>query len=649
MKKNVIGCAMLLSGLTCAQTPLFHVGNSARFYVEENALVYNGGGVETKGSGLYDIKGNVMVVGILSDAIKTLTIGDTEKTDGGNFILRLNDPTNYTTSTYGQLFITGLSQPNLTAIVDKQYRVAKHGSGNYYQQIALPFYRKQFSTLSTELEKPFGTTRFTQNEILKWNNVKVVSDHFTDLSIITSDPTGYYMLGSRANNFDASSKVFTLKGRPIADDTGMSVILKDAGTNVIFGTSGTATNQYRERYNSYLQDSFDFGNGAWTNNYGKNIYQFGNPFFTNLDLSKIGYVESPTGDGNQLLAIQGIRYDPGAVETLAGGSTFSTGARTQTFVTAPGSSNRGNPVGDLGLIIKPMQTFVIKLTAVANDENNATNNVLNFKTLRRFNNNLRAGSTNYDVTANRNSTAAGTVKQLGIKGLDAAGNEIARAYFVVYPEATSGHTTKTTTQATNASTNLMGTFEEDALNGGYDANYTGQYWLYINEANEYDFAGKAIPFNIYSKEIKSLKFDVLENTVPLEEDEHRLSTGIGFYYKTSTGEHQEIRQNQTIPVTATSYSLFYGTNNVLSSNEGVRPSRTMVVYHPSLDDYVIRFDASWKRATIKVYDMSGRLVHAQNQVKTGSDYPLNLSSEKATYLITAISEQGEIMNTKILR
>ena len=174
MKKNVIGCAMLLSGLTCAQTPLFHVGNNARFYVEENALVYNGGGVETKGSGLYDIKGNVMVVGILSDAIKTLTIGDTEKTDGGNFILRLNDPTNYTTSTYGQLFITGLSQANLTAIVDKQYRVAKHGSGNYYQQIALPFYRKQFSTLSTELEKPFGTTRFTQNEILKWNNVKVV-------------------------------------------------------------------------------------------------------------------------------------------------------------------------------------------------------------------------------------------------------------------------------------------------------------------------------------------------------------------------------------------------------------------------------------------------------------------------------------------
>lgn len=643
MNKNIWMSAVLLSGLVSAQSTLFQVGPATTFSVEENALVYNGGGVQTVGTGKYDIKGNVMVVGTASDGFKTLTApGDSEKTDGGNFILRLNDLTNYTS--YGQLFISGLAQNNLTGIVDKEYRAKNHGTGNYFQQIALPFYDKTLNTLSTELGKTFGTTRFTQNEILKWNNAKVVSDHFTDLATKTSDPTGYYMLGSKENNFNPSSQTFTIKGRPYSDQNALTLTLQGAGTNINFGTNGTAINQYRERYNSYLQDAFDFGTGAWINtNYGKNIYQFGNPFFTNLDLSKIGYVESADGDGNQLAAIQGIRYDPGSVATSATGSTFSTGALTQTFVQS--GPSKGTPAGDAGLIIKPMQTFVIKLTSSAN----TTTEQLNFNTLRRFNSSLRTAGVKYDVTAKRSSGTGATVKQLGIKGLDAAGNEIARAYYVVYPEATTGHTTKATTQATNSSSNLIGTFEEDAVNGGYDSNYTGKYWLYINEANEHDFVGKAIPFRIYGSEVKSLRFDILENTVPLEADEHRLSTGIGFYYQAATGGRVEIRQGQTIPVTGNSYSLFYGNEGVLSSADTLKPSRTMVVYNPAVDDYVVRFDPSWKQANINVYDMSGRLVQAIAKVKTSADYPLVLPKEKATYLVTAVSEQGEVMNTKILR
>lgn len=643
MNKNIWMSAVLLSGLVSAQSTLFQVGPATTFSVEENALVYNGGGVQTVGTGKYDIKGNVMVVGTASDGFKTLTAqGDSEKTDGGNFILRLNDLTNYTS--YGQLFISGLAQNNLTGIVDKEYRAKNHGTGNYFQQIALPFYDKTLNTLSTELGKTFGTTRFTQNEILKWNNAKVVSDHFTDLATKTSDPTGYYMLGSKENNFNPSSQTFTIKGRPYSDQNALTLTLQGAGTNINFGPNGTAINQYRERYNSYLQDAFDFGTGAWINtNYGKNIYQFGNPFFTNLDLSKIGYVESADGDGNQLAAIQGIRYDPGSVATSATGSTFSTGALTQTFVQS--GPSKGTPAGDAGLIIKPMQTFVIKLTSSAN----TTTEQLNFNTLRRFNSSLRTAGVKYDVTAKRSSGTGATVKQLGIKGLDAAGNEIARAYYVVYPEATTGHTTKATTQATNSSSNLIGTFEEDAVNGGYDSNYTGKYWLYINEANEHDFVGKAIPFRIYGSEVKSLKFDILENTVPLEADEHRLSTGIGFYYQAATGGRVEIRQGQTIPVTGNSYSLFYGNEGVLSSADTLKPSRTMVVYNPAVDDYAVRFDPSWKQANINVYDMSGRLVQAIAKVKTSADYPLVLPKEKATYLVTAVSEQGEVMNTKILR
>lgn len=640
MKKNLILAASLLSGVVIAQTPLFQVGDGSKFFVEENALVYNGGGVQTIGTGLYDIKGNVMVVGTSTDGFKTLTdTGGGNRTEGGNFILRINNADN---TSYGQLYIAGLTQNYVTGIVDKEFRTSNHGTGKYYQQVALPFYNKTFTSLGSELGKTIDPKRYSVNEILVYDNLKVVSLNIP--SAATTNPTAYYMVGSK--DYDYASKISTLKGVPFTEDNVVDVALKDAGKDITFGTNGTATNQYRERYNSYLQDAFDFGTGAYNNsNYGKNLYQFGNPFFTNLDLSKIGYVETVGGDGNQLLAIQGIRYDPGTVQTLENGSTFSTGAKMVTF-----SSGSTSPAGDVnGMLIKPMQTFVIKLTDQANDETNSTNNTLNFKTLRRFNSSLRSAGVKYDVTAARGTNSGNTLKQLGIKGLDAAGNEIARAYYVVYPEATTGHTTRATTQATNSSSNLIGTFEEDAVNGGYDSNYTGKYWLYINEANEHDFVGKAIPFRIYGSEVKSLRFDILENTVPLGTDEHRLSTGIGFYYQGATGGRVEIRQGQTIPVTANSYSLFYGNEGVLSSADTLKPSRTMVVYNPAVDDYVVRFDPIWKQANINVYDMSGRLVQSITKVKTGADYPLVLPKEKATYLVTAVSEQGEVMNTKILR
>jgi hypothetical protein len=33
----------------------------------------------------------------------------------------------------------------------------------------------------------------------------------------------------------------------------------------------------------------------------------------------------------------------------------------------------------------------------------------------------------------------------------------------------------------------------------------------------------------------------------------------------------------------------------------------MVVYNPAISNYIVRFDPSWKKADIEVYDMSGKL------------------------------------------
>ena len=162
MKKNLLAIGMLASAVGFNAQVLTHVDNTAVLYVGDGALMYNGGGLQTKGSGILDVHGNVMVEGAGSDVVRTLDAsGNALTSAAGNIVLRLNNPAAPTTSTYGQLYIQGIPQTNLTGFVSKEFRTPAHGSGNYFQQIALPFNGKALSTLSTEFAKTFGTTRWT--------------------------------------------------------------------------------------------------------------------------------------------------------------------------------------------------------------------------------------------------------------------------------------------------------------------------------------------------------------------------------------------------------------------------------------------------------------------------------------------------------
>lgn len=657
MKKNLLTLGFLALSLGLTAQVICHVDNNGVFFVGENALVYNGGSVQTKGNGVYDIKGNVMVVGDGSSVLKTLnSTGGTDKTDGGNFILRMNNPAASGTSTYGQLYIDGLTQNNIKAIVDKEFRTPAHGS---YQQIALPFHNKTMSSLSGSattigsLGKNFSNTRYSENEFLTWNNITAVSDNLST-SATTPKSTTYYMFGAKGFNSDAppanmpanapalNGTVYTLKGQPIANN--ISETLTNAAAGVNFGPGGNNVNSYNEKYNTYLGDDWEASN-AWTLNYGRNIYQFGNPYLTNLDLGFINKNETGTPtDNNNITSIRGIRYDPGTVIYTTNTGTVSVGAKYINFTLANGNPDGSFPVGDIGLIIKPMQTFVVKL------RDNASPQTLNFDNLRRFKNTRRLSGTDYDVTALKATTLKGnTVKQLGVIGLDENGQELARTYYAVYPTAITGHTSLETVQTSLGSSNILGTYEE-SVDGGLDTNYSGAYWLYINEANEHDFLGKAIPMALYSTAIKSLKFEIRENAELIADAAHNLSTGIGFYYKAKNGEVLEIAQNQVIPVVGDEYSLFYGKSDmVLGTGGAAKPSRTKVVYNGAIDKFVVRFDSDWKKAEIQVYDMGGKLIVSQKNVITTSDFEINLAKNNAGYIVTAVSEKGEKVSSKIIR
>lgn len=656
MKKNLLAIGLLAFSFSVqAQNVLLNVDANASLYVSEGALVYNGGGLQTRDNGVVDLRGNMMVVGTATDSFRTVTAANAPKTSGGNIVVRLNTGGGtVATRTYGQLYIDGISQGNLTGTVSKEFLAPRHGNGSYYQQIAMPFSGKVLNGLSAEFGKTFSNSRYSRNEILKWNNTAVVSNHFTNLADATTDATGYYMLGSNSNNLNtetppatlptiaptATGSVFTINGTPYAPLTA-PVTLQNAGNNVNYGSGGNALNQYNEKYNTYLQDQFE--TTAWAGTYGKNIYQFGNPFLTNLDLSRIGYVENAgTTDGNAVSNILGIRYDPGTVATLPNGASYSTGALVQTFNTD------GTPVGDTGLTIKPMQTFVLKLR----DNSSQT---LNFNTLRRFNNTVRQAGTNYTVTAAK-TTGNGTVKQLGIIALNAAGVEIGRTYYVVSPSMTTGHQNNVTTsvQATATQANAIGTFEEDPA-GGWDQNYLSSYWLYINEANEVNFQGKNIKLANYdfgvANNAVTYKFEIKEDGEPVPAGTHQLSTGIGFYYKTEGGALVAAANGATVPITNAVADLYYGQPaNVLATANAVKPSRTVVVYNPAVSNYIVRFDPNWKKADIQVFDMSGKLIITKTNVSTTKDFVIELDgSLRNSYVVKIVADNGETVNAKILK
>jgi hypothetical protein len=160
----------------------------------------------------------------------------------------------------------------------------------------------------------------------------------------------------------------------------------------IFGTLGKNKNAYNELYNSYLDDPFV--TSKWTGDYALNVYQQGNPFLTNVDLSLVAKGDNVSDDENAISNLNGIYYYTSGLQTNSFGTTYSnvTGVKV-TF------DSNGNIVGGFAddLVIKPMQDFIVKLNSDAIQ-------TLKFNKTRRFAQTARNSSTAYSVTAARMSS-----------------------------------------------------------------------------------------------------------------------------------------------------------------------------------------------------------------------------------------------------
>ena len=678
MKRKIFTLGLLSLAFSANAQSLLGVQDQASLHIKEDALIYSGGELKTVENGVIDNFGNVMIVG---GGFKTVTASNTNKTNGGNFILRLwsNATTNGsivnggTVIKYGQLYIDNqTSQAQVTGIVDKEYKDNSHGA---YQQMAIPFYKKTFASLSSELNANLSGKRWNRTGILVWNNHKVRFDNFnpsdntTDIklaghAVANNGATSYYAIGSRFFNAftggtpnTLSTNVYTIKGVPFAGS--ITVALTGAGDGIDFGVGGKNTNYYKEQYNSYLGDHWEHASSPWSGNYGKNIYQFGNPYLTNINLKYLGAI---------IDNLMGVRVEPSI-------SVKATGAETGGVYVSYNSN--GVAIGDVKqVIVRPMGTFEIKLTA-------GTATPLDFGKLRKFAYSASSSATptyNGGVTVqskssnkefslsklselSTNSTAKianarlsnSSVKQLGVIALDAEGKELGRTYYVVYAEGVSGQPTKFSSQVTANSKTIIGTFEE-SKKGGVDEDLINSYWLYINEANENDFKGKEVPMRIYSSDVKSLAFEILENAEDIADGQERLSSGESFYIFDGK-KHVLIGNNKKISVSSDAdFGLYYGKPAELVSQKNTiatiqKPSATILAYDESIAAHKILFDPEWKKATVQVFDLSGRLIFSQANIDaTKGEFVVNLpNAVRGTYVVTAVSETGKKFSQKVIK
>lgn len=652
MKKNLLTIGVLLVAYTvqAQNAPLMHVDRAGVLYVGKGALVYNGGGLQTKDTGFIENHGNILVDGTASDVFRTLDNSNNPKPYSStdvNIINKLNEPQNYATwneakpvagyqpvYTYGQLMIRGIST-HLTGFVSQEFRIPHHGDR---QQIAIPFYQKQLSTLN-QIGQTFNTDRYGGRAIMKWNNSMVEFDHFNDLNKLVSDayetlPPVYYMIGNKGMR-DFGDAVRMMTGKPVFEGVN-TVTLHNAGIHpntgatINFGAGGNNTNSYLGRYNTYLQDSFAAARGnVWTGDYGRNIYQIGNPFLTNLDLSNIGTL---------LPNINGIRFEPANVIVGQGSASIK-------FVTF----SSGVAVGDYNyMVVRPMSTFVIKML-----NNNPAS--LNLDNLRSFEYKFVANPAGANKAAGK-SNSTGTVKQLAVLGLDSSGTEIERTYYAVSNGMVTGMSPNSTAQVATTSINNLGTWEEDPATGGVDDHAGSLYWLYINEANETDYKGKGITLSKYTSDIVNFKFEISENGNRIEDNQHTLTSGDGFYFKGIDGVVRPISHNEIIPATGNveqDYTLYYGKpseDGTLGTGDTKAPARTFVAYNPSVEGYIVRFDPKWKKADLQVYDMSGKLVSSEKSISAASDYQIKMdSATKGIYVVVITSDTGDVVQTKITK
>ncbi|GGF09484.1 Por secretion system C-terminal sorting domain-containing protein [Chishuiella changwenlii] len=696
MKKNLL--ALFALGAICSSLNAQNtfINDAVIVKVNPNTLFYNGGSVTVNtpaSTGTTEKiinQGNIQVRGGFTN----------QNTTGKNFVNKYTG-----SSSYGQLIIDNASTVTGNIAIEK---TKMDVNANDYAMLGLPFLAgQQVSTImnritgntsfsgSCAVNTPCGQARYTQSALV-WDVANTEYDAVT--ATTTVSPGSNYTLNVRNGGLRTfiqglgATTSFGVYGVPnnktvtFDYESGLrNFPSKAAYSSANWGSWKELTNNYDERYNSYL------GNPSGQDGsvrFGKNIHRFSNPFTSNLDLSDIsratswlkivvnGVENTPTQLHDTALRIRitklpiayTINWGP-----QTGGSNTISDTRISAYLTKAASGATpytwaGNPDA---LLIKPFEYFEVEYPTLVAANIGGTNVVTSKYTFtdtqKTFDYNFSGRPVNSGVFArssqnqSQNDTIGTsylndeTLKQKGLVGDNdftqvelflSKNNEIqGEAGYLIN---SSNYTTGSANPATvRISTNPIYIYEETKTGEFLSENQT-----LLNEFNSQDYVGKPIKIGFNNLEEGAqyrINLRLFEQSI-LNQIDSNFNVGTYYLLDKVANKVSTVDANTEISFTADDkindrFEFYWNQEPKTLGTDDLNKNNATYLYANNNQKFV-RFEERNTTATVEVYDVSGRLISRFSNVNTNSDYKLDIAKAPNLYVVVVTYKNGKVVSEK---
>ena len=691
MKKNLLALGALALGFSFNAQTLTYVDEGAKFYVSSGALVYSGGDWELNANTAATVenRGAIMIVGNYKKGTRS-----NAASDGKEFV-------NVWTATndYGQVQI--LSSNGMTdALMTVQRPVAPTSYFGGSFPISFPF-KDQVNYVMTAFGLPTtsfkgtcgidvncGASRYDMT-MHKWNNSKIHGDAVGSGANFKAGDYYFLNLRSTSGLQPYMTGIINYKGTPAPvayASTGIASVIpsmtESAFSDLGYNDWKTKVNPYNEKYESYM------GYVNSTNKYtGKNIYRFGNPYTSNLDLTAVdginAWLRITNAGGNRTLKQSTtdllikdfyITKRTPSYDVIWNPANGSTNVNADYYSAKfDGTNWVGNPEA---LYIRPLETFnlnfplldPIKLgSRIVHLDVNFTDFHKTFK--------YPAVGTSTTVTAPKNAMMV--AKKTSVVGRSAqtlSASTVDRSHSTVnndgFYQAEVFLLKNNSVEA--APVYLVGTNYSDI--SAVAAQSTNKVFLYgmkadstaeptsqklFSEFNSDTYVGKplAVGFNnLVVGDNYQFRFNLYEGSIFTNVKD--LTNGAFYIKDNKNNTVKQISADQSYNFTADSSAMagrfaFYwkeaSVTGVSDGTLGTNNSNTKdaTVIYKDGEDRKIRFENISSKANIQVYNMAGRLIDSVDNVSTSQDYTLRLSIN-GVYLVKVSYANGDVRIIKTI-
>lgn len=630
----------LFSGFAFSQD--VYVSGNTKIKIEQNTLVYFGQNFELT----ENVTANSTVENAGSIKIDGSFKNDYTTSGGANFVSTWTNANNY-----GQVII---NDNNSSANQPLAMQKGKINPADYsWGQFAIPFH---FTNATQALQTLFGTQGYPNNgnryksPMMVWDNTsKPEFDHLLANNPI--NPTDYVIVnlvyssaGVLPNMQGNMSVPLLYKGVP-ANEEHTNITLSPS----IYPASSWSVwkeqiNSHNERYKTYIDDKIR--NIDSDNDYGKYYFQYGNPYTSNIDLTKI---------------TSGITNLYGVAQMGGAHWQDGQGQITQEMIKATYNDQSNEWVGDAeALIVKPFQPFLIVLkdttpqTITFNDTAKTFSDTANAQ--------VDSGKNTHNSSNNGvgedNSGNSGNFYQLILRLYDTNGNTTGNRVVV----AVTSNVENGIPNALEADYNdYDGTgfyLAQERADGGHVTTTTRK--MDINTVN-LDFVGKAIPLffdrtqgdtNIYT-----VKAELFEGSIfnKLKTNNTNFSDGNSFFfYDNEIDELTEVKSGSEFQITPPSiygarnrYEVYWNEGPSVRMDTNDQWTSATIIYKDG-DSHFVKFNDKWTSAEVKVYDLSGRKILTFNDVDTKNRLEIKLPT-RGVYAVKIVSNTREIYTQKIIK